>query len=39
MAKEAGVVKSLTGKAVAVDQNGNARELKCYFKWRRSNKT
>ncbi|WP_148822631.1 retention module-containing protein [Campylobacter concisus] len=28
MAKEAGVVKSLTGKAVAVDQNGNARELK-----------
>ena len=26
--KEAGVVKSLTGKAVAVDQNGNARELK-----------
>ena len=28
MAKEAGVVKSLTGKAVAVDQNGNERELK-----------
>ena len=28
MAREAGVVKSLTGKAVAVDQNGNARELK-----------
>ena len=28
MAKEAGVVKSLTGKAVAVDQNGNAKELK-----------
>ena len=28
MAKEAGVVKSLSGKAVAVDQNGNARELK-----------
>lgn len=28
MAKEAGVVKSLTGKAVAVDQNGNVRELK-----------
>ena len=28
MAKEAGVVKSLSGKAVAVDQNGNERELK-----------
>ena len=28
MAKEAGVVKSLNGKAVAVDQNGNERELK-----------
>ena len=28
MAREAGVVKSLTGKAVAVDQNGNVRELK-----------
>ena len=28
MAKEAGVVKSLIGKAVAVDQNGNERELK-----------
>ena len=28
IAREAGVVKSLTGKAVAVDQNGNARELK-----------
>ena len=28
MVREAGVVKSLTGKAVAVDQNGNARELK-----------
>ena len=28
MAREAGVVKSLTGKAVAVEQNGNARELK-----------
>ena len=28
MAKEAGVVKSLSGKAVAIDQNGNERELK-----------
>ena len=28
MAKEVGVVKSLNGKAVAVDQNGNERELK-----------
>ena len=28
MAKEAGVVKSLSGKAIAVDQNGNERELK-----------
>ena len=28
MAKEAGVVKSLSGKAVAFDQNGNERELK-----------
>lgn len=28
MAKEAGIVKSLSGKAVAVDQNGNERELK-----------
>ena len=28
MAKEVGVVKSLNGKAVAVDQSGNERELK-----------
>ena len=28
MAKEVGVVKSLNGKAVAVDQNGNERDLK-----------
>jgi len=28
VAKEAGVVKSLSGKAVAIDQNGNERELK-----------
>ena len=28
MAKEAGVVKFISGKAVAIDQNGNERELK-----------